>query len=93
MSWTKVKNVNGSGRYTAPTGYSSWLNYWEVQTGRKVSECGALGCGGRDLVGAHVQKANGYDNRWYVTPLCRLCNNRTDEFEVYWDLVPVPSNI
>lgn len=93
MSWTKVKNVNGSGRYSAPNGYSSWLEYWEDKTGKKVSICGASGCNNKDLVGAHVQKANSTDKSWYVTPLCRSCNGRTDEFDVYWDLVPVPSNL
>ena len=29
MSWTRVKNVNGSGRYSPPSGYTSWLDYWE----------------------------------------------------------------
>ena len=93
MSWTRVKNVNGSGRYLPPYGYASWLDYWEKQTGKKLNVCGASGCNGTDPVGAHVQKANSYDNRWYVTPLCKTCNNRTDEFDVYFDLVPVPSNL
>lgn len=93
MSWTKVKNVNGSGRFTPPYGYSSWLEYWEVQTGRTASVCGAYGCSNEDLVGAHVQKSDSSDNKWYVTPLCRSCNNRTDEFEVYYELVPVPGNL
>ena len=93
MSWTKVKNVNGSGRFNPPTGYSSWLEYWEDQTGKTASVCGAYGCSNKDLVGAHVQKADNSDNKWYVTPLCRSCNNRTDEFEVYFELVPVPSNL
>lgn len=88
-----VKNVNGSGRYSAPSGYSSWLEYWEDNAGRKVTYCGATGCYGTDLVGAHVQKADSNDNKWYIVPLCRSCNQRTDTFYVAYPLVPVPSNL
>ena len=90
---TRVKNVNGSSRFPAPRGYNSWLEYWEKQTGQRKFTCGAAGCSKTDLVGAHVQKANSIDKSWYITPLCASCNNRTDEFDVYWDLVPVPSNL
>lgn len=89
----KVKNVVGSSRWPAPSGYSSWLEYWEKQTGKKESICGAVGCSNTDFVGAHVLKANSTDGHYYITPLCRSCNQRTDEFDVVWDLVPVPSNL
>lgn len=36
-----VTNINGSDRYTPPSGYSSWLEYWEDKTGSKVTYCGA----------------------------------------------------
>lgn len=32
---TRVKNVSGSSRFAVPNGYSSWLDYWEKQTGTK----------------------------------------------------------
>lgn len=32
----RVKNVNGSGRFSAPAGYRSWLDYWEKKTGSKA---------------------------------------------------------
>ena len=93
--FVSVTNVNGSGRFTAPAGYTSWLDYWEKKTGKKVSVCGVKNCDGADLVGAHVQKAYSTDKKWYITPICRSCNGKpSDEvFEVYWDLVPVPSNL
>lgn len=69
------------------------LDYWEKQTGTKKYTCGASGCSNSDLVGAHVQKVNSSDKSWYITPLCKACNQRTDEFDVFWDLVPVPSNL
>lgn len=36
----KVKNANGSSRFRIPLGYDSWLDYWEKQTGAKMSICG-----------------------------------------------------
>lgn len=88
----RVKNVLGSSRFAPPTGYSSWLDYWEKQTGEKKSICGASDCSEKGLVGAHVQKVGCNDKKWYITPLCKSCNQRTDEFNAVWKLVPVPSN-
>jgi len=33
----RVKNVNGSGRFSAPAGYRSWLDYWEKKTDSKAN--------------------------------------------------------
>lgn len=88
-----VKNVNGTDRFNAPPGYLSWLDYWQKQTGCTAYICGNTLCNRRDLVGAHVQKANSTDKSYYITPLCRACNNRTDHFKVDTVLVPVPSNL
>lgn len=52
----RVKNVNGSGRFSAPAGYRSWLDYWEKKTGSKAFFCSASNCFSSNLVGAHVQK-------------------------------------
>lgn len=92
----KVKNVNGSSRFESPSGYSTWLAYWEAKSGKTACRCSAIDCrkwGRSSLVGAHVQKVYGNDNCWYIVPLCRECNNRTDQFYVDEDLVPVPSNL
>ena len=89
-----IKNVSGSSRFTKPNGYTSWLAYWEAQTGSKATFCSANGCFSRDLVGARVQKAYSNDNKWYIVPLCSSCNQRTDTFNVPDNLlVPVPSNL
>lgn len=88
-----VKNVLGSSRFPAPAGYGSWLEYWERHSGQSAYYCSASGCFGTDLVGAHVQKAYGDDKRWYIVPLCKSCNKRTDTFYVSATLVPVPSNL
>ena len=91
---TKVKNVNGSSRFPAPRGYNSWLEYWEKQTGQRKFTCGAAGCRKTDLVGAHVQKVDSQDKKWYIVPLCKSCNKKDKPFNVDDDmLVPVPSNI
>ena len=89
----KVKNVVGSGWFGAPSGYSSWLEYWERKTNTKKYICGVSGRSNSNLVGAHVQKVNSNDKNWYITPLCKSCNQRTDEFDAYWELVPIPSNL
>lgn len=88
-----VKNVVGSSRFPKPDGYSSWLKYWETNTGHKAILCSADNCLGIDLVGAHVQKAYSDDEKWYIVPLCSSCNQRTDIFNVSATLVPVPSNL
>ena len=90
-----VKNVNGSGRYSSPSGYTSWLDYWKKQTGQNPTYCSRKSCLNKDLVGAHVQKAYSTDNSWYIVPLCNSCNQKSsaDVFEVTATLVPVPSNL
>jgi hypothetical protein len=91
---TKVKNINGTSRFPAHSGYNSWLEYWEKQTGQKATECGAINCKSNEqLFGAHVIKVNSSDKKYYITPLCPKCNKRTDNFNVDTELVPVPSNL
>ena len=88
-----VKNVIGSSRFPKPRGYNSWLDYWKAHTGENPYYCKANNCWRTDIVGAHVQKAYGYDQNWYIVPLCTTCNKRTDTFYVDATLVPVPSNL
>jgi hypothetical protein len=87
----KVKNLHGTaGR--VPNGYDSWLDYWETESGQRATKCMRVGCnvtGRANLVGAHIKKADSYDNSWYIVPLCQADNMRTDEFYVYEPLVPV----
>ena len=93
-SMTYVKNASGTSRWPKPsTGESSWLEYWEKQTGKKATRCGATDCHSTsELVGGHVQKGLG-GNEIYITPLCKGCNNRTDNFWVDTELVRVPSGL
>lgn len=64
-----LKNVNNcAGTYCA---CGSWLNHWYKFSGRAVPiYCPVDGCMYTDLIGAHVQKADGNDKNWYIAPLC-----------------------
>ncbi len=35
MALVKVKNKKGTGDKTPPTGYTSWLDFWEEKKGKK----------------------------------------------------------
>lgn len=71
---TKVKNLNGTTDNKVPSGYSSWKEWWEKKTNRKFSDCSCGDCKKTADVGAHVQKAEGSDKKWYIVPLCTSCN-------------------
>ena len=88
-----VKNAGGTSRWSSPsTGESTWLNYWTIhKSGFGTCKCGSCGTY-YDLVGAHVQKVYG-GNELYITPLCRRCNQKTDNFYVDTELVRVPSGL
>jgi len=90
----KVKNIIGSKFHPEhPKGFSSWLDYWEQETGSKATECHACDCNNKqDLVGAHVIKVGSSDKCRYIVPLCKKCNSRKDEFYVNGPLAPCPSN-
>lgn len=86
-----VKNLNGtSGKTCSCPGCSSWLGHWERKTGRRALFCAA--CTNSAEVGGHVKKA-GDDYSHYIVPLCKGCNNRTDAFEVYEELVSAKCDI
>lgn len=87
LNMVKVKNVEG--HYKVPTGYSSWLNYWERKMNKKVDECQKNGCNEKeDLVGGHVHKV-GDEDTVYLVPICQEHNHYTftDEYEVPGDML------
>ena len=90
-SYVEVKNLNGtSGR--VPNGATTWKEFWENETGRKFGMCSCKDCTSRADVGAHVQKSDSTDHKWYIVPLCKADNNKAswEHFEVKAaDLVPV----
>ena len=83
----KIKNINGTSDTTCSCG--SWLKHWERFSKQTTAYCQADGCSKTDVVGAHVQRANGNDNNWYIYPLCNSHNMHTGELEVsnFYELV------
>jgi hypothetical protein len=70
----KLKNINEMSQ--TPGACGSWLQHWENFSGQRKPEfCPAKGCMKIDLVGAHVQKADGTDDKWYIYPLCNTHSN------------------
>jgi hypothetical protein len=83
---TTVKNVNGTSQTNCVCG--SWLRHWEKFSGQTTRYCGERSCIGTDLVGAHVQRAEGSDGSWYIVPLCQKHNKSAAPLEVILPLVP-----
>jgi len=68
----RLKNINGTSQLNCSCG--SWLKHWEKFSGQTVVYCPVDGCLRTDLVGAHVQLADGYDTAWYIYPMCAAHN-------------------
>lgn len=96
MTYISVKNKENTSNKTPPSGYTSWLDFWEKKKNKKATICERLGCQEtKDLVGAHVIKS-GEGSKEYILPLCKGsdCNHTSnkDEFKAWdSDLVPVHS--
>ena len=84
---TKVKNLNGTSD-NACSKCGTWLKHWEKLSGKTANKCGHCTTK-KATVGAHVQKAEGNDSKWYIVPLCAECNKKpsTEEINVYETLV------
>lgn len=76
----KLKNINGTSQNVCSCG--SWLKHWEKFSGQAVTFCPVEKCLNKDLVGAHVQKTDSSDSKWYIFPLCNAHNKATEELEV-----------
>jgi len=76
----KVKNINGTSQNKCKCG--SWLNHWEKFAKKSASYCSESSCISKQLVGAHVQKADSKDNNWYIIPLCSYHNNHKGELDI-----------
>lgn len=76
LTMVKVKNVEG--HYEVPSGYDSWLDYWEKNKKEKATQCEKQGCGETGkLVGGHVHK-EGDDDTVYLVPICYDHNHYTE---------------
>ncbi|MHB8104525.1 MAG: hypothetical protein ACYDG5_03185 [Dehalococcoidales bacterium] len=76
----KIKNINGTSQTTCACG--SWLKHWEKFSNQTTAFCPVSTCLNKDLVGAHVQKSNSSDDKWYIYPLCNAHNQSKGELEV-----------
>ncbi len=85
MNFIEVKNKIGTADKTPPSGFDSWLDFWEKNKRKKATRCEALFCSGKPDVGGHVIKA-GEGGKEYILPLCYHHNNGyEDEAFLAWD--------
>lgn len=77
MAYITVNNKNNTSNKTPPIEYSSWLDFWEENKGKKAERCEVRYCNNFAQVGGHVIKA-GEGPKEYILPLCKACNNKPD---------------
>ena len=78
----RIRNINGTSQNTCSCG--SWLVHWETFSGKSApTYCPERTCVNKDLVGAHVQKADrSGSKKWYIIPLCNAHNQSSDDLEI-----------
>ena len=71
-------NINGTSDTKCTCG--SWLQHWKNFSNQDLPFfCPEKSCIKDDLIGAHVQKANSFDKKWYIVPLCSDHNKSTNK--------------
>lgn len=80
----KVKNLHG---HIDCTCCDSWIKHWSKHTNNNILGIFYCRCCKKftaDPVGGHVIKVNSTDKKRYIVPLCKACNNASneDEFDV-----------
>lgn len=77
----KIKNINGTSDADCSCG--CWLDHWKKFSGQAIPQyCPEKACLNKNLMGAHVQKAEGTDQKWYIYPLCCEHNKAQGTLEV-----------
>ncbi|WP_214040602.1 hypothetical protein [Photorhabdus akhurstii] len=78
----KVKNIVGTEDNNCSCG--SWLEHWLTYSGNKSLPgfCSEISCTNKPEVGAHIIKVGSTDSDWYIVPLCKAHNKKSDEFEI-----------
>ena len=76
----KVKNLHGQ---TDCTCCDSWIDHWVKHTGKIYNKYICHCCGEVTIepVGGHVIKVNSTDKKRYIVPLCKSCNQASNETE------------
>lgn len=81
--------VNVINLHHKPDEGSKFVHQWAAYKGRSLKGCANLNCPNHGecsaLVGAHVKMVGEDDGRWYITPLCHVCNSddNNEEMTVY----------
>ena len=82
----KIKHINGTSESSARCHCQTWKNHWSNFNPDRQnwpSYCVIHDCHRQAEVGAHVQKADSADDRWYIIPICKEHNLMTNQmFEV-----------
>jgi len=86
----RVKNINGTSQNVCRCG--TWLQHWRNFSGQYTVTCRALSCPRSDISGAHVQKENSNDDRWYTVPFCALHNHSSYSVELETGTALVSAN-
>lgn len=89
----RVNNINGTSGLICTCG--SWLDHWKNFSGQSLpSYCPESRCTNKPEVGAHVQKDSAYDKKWYIIPLCKDCNAKTNSsLEISNSVALVSANV
>lgn len=89
----RVTNINGTQDNVCRCG--SWIEHWKNYSNQPLPVyCPVAACMAKPEVGAHVQREDSSDGRWYIIPLCNAHNHTTDRsLEVSNNLVLVSANV
>lgn len=70
----KIVNIKGTSKNLCAC--SSWIEHWRKTTEGTRTTCAVIGCGRKDVVGAHVHiEDDRYTRHWWIVPLCRSHNH------------------
>ena len=84
------KNKNGTAERSCKCG--SWKEHWEKNSSSPwPTICSAYDCNNRAEVGAHV--INSACRGEWIVPLCKACNNKSDEFSLKASTALIVSNL
>ena len=83
------KNKNGTSNRKCKCG--SWEKHWMNFSETKwPDKCSVKGCTNKAELGAHVYEEG--TPKEYIIPMCKECNQRTDEFDIKKGITPVDAN-
>jgi hypothetical protein len=69
-----VKNISGTSGHKCYC--RSWVEHWELATGKDANRCSVRGCTEGTIVGGHVQHTDKRtSSSWWIVPLCKHHNH------------------